>query len=261
MTLNQLHQLYYPEFQKAFVTITAGQDLFQSGSVSDSKSIDFDYLTQVSSVFSSKIEGNSLDLNSYFNQVQLSKSTKSKEASEILDLSQAYHFAKSHSLTQANLLKAHRMTTKSFLEGFQSGQYRQSPVGVFGSRGLVYMAVESELVQQEMENLLVEIKQLLKSNSKSKLNSCEAIFYACLIHLIIAQIHPFNDGNGRMARLAEKWFLAQLLGENIWSLQPEKYIFENKSQYYSSINLGLDYYNLDYSKANQFLQLIARSYL
>jgi Fic family protein len=33
-----------------------------------------------------------------------------------------------------------------------------------------------------------------------------------LIHLRLAQIHPFRDGNGRAARLIEKWFVAEKLG-------------------------------------------------
>ena len=260
MTLNQLYTQLYLEFEEFFGKDSAFGNLFQLSS-SDSKSVDFDYLTQVSSVFSSKIEGNSLDLNSYFNQSQLV--TKSKEFTEIFDLSQAYNLArtktltKTFALTESNLLKAHKIATKSFLESFQSGHYRTNPVGVFGVSELVYMAVESELVKEEMQKLLAEIKVI----SKQKLTICETIFYAGLIHLKIAQIHPFIDGNGRIARLIEKWFLAGLIGDKVWNKQPEKYIFENKSKYYNSINLGLDYYNLDYSKANTFLQLIAQSYL
>ncbi|MBL0098191.1 MAG: Fic family protein [Bacteroidetes bacterium] len=34
-----------------------------------------------------------------------------------------------------------------------------------------------------------------------------------MIHLVFVKIHPLNDGNGRSARLIEKWFLAQKLGK------------------------------------------------
>ncbi|WP_220392957.1 Fic family protein [Chitinophaga lutea] len=34
-----------------------------------------------------------------------------------------------------------------------------------------------------------------------------------MIHLVFVKIHPRADGNGRSARLLEKWFLAVKLGK------------------------------------------------
>lgn len=39
---------------------------------------------------------------------------------------------------------------------------------------------------------------------------------------VFVKIHPWNDGNGRSARLLEKWFIAQKLGPKAWFLQSEK---------------------------------------
>ena len=63
-----------------------------------------------------------------------------------------------------------------------------------------------------------------------------------------------NDGNGRLARLLEKWFLAEKLGEKAWFLQSEKNYYENHNQYYQNIRkLGLEFETLDYEKSLDFL--------
>jgi Fic family protein len=254
MTLKQLHKFYFSEFQKTFEKIFASSDLF---STSDNTDINFDYLVQVSSLFSSKIEGNSLDINSYFNQINVSIKSKSKEFAEVFDLASSYQFAQKNYINESNFLKVHKVATSSFLEKFQAGKYRNGQVGVFGATGIIYMAIEPDFIQKEMKSLFTEIKYFLNQN----VSTSEAFFLAGLLHIKIAQIHPFVDGNGRMARLLEKWFLSNFLGEKIWSLQPEKYIFENREKYYSNINFGLDYYNLDYSKTLSFLEFMLESYL
>ena len=54
----------------------------------------------------------------------------------------------------------------------------------------------------------------------------EVFYYATFIHLVFVKIHPWDDGNGRSARLLEKWFLAQKLGEKAWFLQSEKMYYQ-----------------------------------
>ena len=52
------------------------------------------------------------------------------------------------------------------------------------------------------------------------------------------------------ARLIEKWFLLEKLGEKANSIQLEKDYFQNLKAYYNNIRkLGLEYEELDYKKA------------
>ena len=51
-------------------------------------------------------------------------------------------------------------------------------------------------------------------------------------------IHPFQDGNGRMARLAEKWFLASHLGSTAWHIPSEQFYQEHRADYYNNIKIG-----------------------
>jgi Fic family protein len=67
------------------------------------------------------------------------------------------------------------------------------------------------------------------------------------------------DGNGRAARLLEKWFLAEKLGSKMWKINSEKYYKEHQQEYYHNINLGVNYYELDYNKCTPFLIMLINS--
>ena len=87
-----------------------------------------------------------------------------------------------------------------------------------------------------------------------------ALFYhAALIHLVFVHIHPFQDGNGRAARLLEKWFLAAHLGEKAWQIPSEQFYKENRPEYYRNIKIGENFYFLDYDQCVPFLTMLPRA--
>ena len=68
----------------------------------------FDYLTKVSAVYSSNIEGNSIDLNSFMNyELSKDKFKTGKEIEEIENLIDAYGFAQKNDLTETDFLNIH----------------------------------------------------------------------------------------------------------------------------------------------------------
>ena len=221
----------------------------------DSLKIDLGYQTEASAVYSSNIEGNSMDLNSFMNAKIFKQKAKPKEYSEIMELVNAYDFAQENKLTKSNLLKAHEILSKSFLIKSQRGKYRDDKVGIFDQRGLVYLAIEPENVTEEMKNLFAAIDKLLEQD----LNIKEVFYLASLLHLVFAHIHPFQDGNGHAARVLEKWFLAEKLGEKAWLIQSEKFYKESIEAYYKNINLGVNFYELDYDKCLPFLMMLPRA--
>ncbi len=220
----------------------------------DSLKIDLKYLTEASAVYSSNIEGNSMDLNSFMNAKTIKQKIKPKEYSEIMELVGAYDFVQKNKLTENNLLKAHEMLSKSFLIKSQRGKYRDDKVGVFDQYGLVYLAIEPENVAKEMKIFFAVIDKLLKQD----LNIEEVFYFASILHLVFAHIHPFQDGNGRAARILEKWFLASKLEDKAWLIQSEKYYKENIKAYYKNINLGVNFYELNYDKCLPFLLMLPK---
>jgi Fic family protein len=95
---------------------------------------------------------------------------------------------------------------------------------------------------------------------KTELKIEEVFYFAAFIHLVFVKIHPWNDGNGRTARLLEKWFLAQKLGQKAWFIQSEKMYYNQHNLYYNNIRLlGLEYSELDYKQAMPFLLMLPMS--
>jgi Fic family protein len=218
---------------------------------------DFDYYIIASSLYSSKIEGNTLDADSFFRNRGKSTSPKKKEVQEIEELVEAYKFASENTLTKSNFLKTHSILSKSLLPKKEQGKVRKEQVGVRDSKTLkpIYLAVEPEFVDVELTKLFSDISMLLEE----KLTIQEVFYFASMIHLWIAKIHPFMDGNGRSARLIEKWFLVSKLGKSLWSVNSEKYYWDNRPAYYENISLGFNYYALYWERCQPFLKMLANS--
>lgn len=213
----------------------------------------FEYLTKASAVFSSNIEGNSIDLNSYMNyELNKDKFKAGKEIEEIENLIKAYKFAQNNELNETNLLNCHKILSETLLIKSKRGKYRIEQVGVFGKSGLAYMAVEPEFVEKEMKGFFEDIKELISAN----LDEIEVFYFASLIHLIFVHIHPFRDGNGRAARLLEKWFITEKLGKDFWKIPSEEYYKINQPEYYKTIDLGVNFYTLNYDKCLGFLEML-----
>lgn len=213
----------------------------------------FEYLTRSSAVYSSNIEGNSIDLNSYMNfEMNKEKFKVGKEIEEIENLIEAYEFAQNNNLNEKNILNCHKIFSDTLLIRSKRGKYRTEQIGIFGKSGLVYMAVEPEFVEKEMNGFFQDLIELISSS----LSEIDVFYFASLVHLRVAHIHPFRDGNGRAARLIEKWFITEKLGHDFWKMPSEEYYKKNQARYYETINLGVNYYELNYDKCLGFLELL-----
>lgn len=75
----------------------------------------FSFYTSVASVYSSKIEGVDIELDSYIKHKSLGISFKPNYTIKIDDLYDAYLFAKSNTLNRTNISKAHKLLSKSLV--------------------------------------------------------------------------------------------------------------------------------------------------
>jgi len=215
----------------------------------------FQFYKSVSSVYSSKIEGENIDFDSYFKHKFLNVKFRTDYTRKADDLYAAYDFIDNHELNLKNVQKTHSILSSKLLPKSQQGLIRTNPMFVINSDDKIeYVAARPEIVKKEMEKLFEDIELLIQS----ELNPFEVFYYAALIHLVFVKIHPFQDGNGRTARLMEKWFLIDKIGQIASSVQLEKNYYINIKNYYSNLKKpGLEYEDLDYSKSLDFLLMTA----
>ncbi len=214
----------------------------------------FSFYTSVSAVFSSKIEGEKMELDSYIKHKRLGAHFLPDYTRKVDDLYDAYLFAQKTKLSADKIMNAHAIITKHILQKAQQGNFRSGNMVVVTSDGKIeYTAASPGLLKTEMEKLFGDIETLLAA----ELNFKEVFYFASMIHLVFVKIHPFEDGNGRTARLLEKWFIAQKLGTKAWYIQSEKNYYEQHQTYYDNIrHLGFEYATLDYSQALPFLLML-----
>lgn len=87
--------------------------------------------------------------------------------------------------------------------GFEddNGKYRNHGEGISRNRKIIYQAPDSILVPSLMKSLFNNIKDF----------DINKIVLAALFHYYFVSIHPFTDGNGRMARF---WVSLMLIEYN-----------------------------------------------
>lgn len=216
----------------------------------------FSFYTSVASVFSSKIEGETIELDSYIKHKRDGISFQPDYTKKIDDLYGAYVFAQNNKLTEDNVKEAHRLLSSHIVAAAWQGKYRKQNMYVATDDGRIeYVAAMPELVEQEMLRFFQDIKLL----SNKSLSIEEVFFYAAMIHLMFVKIHPWNDGNGRCARLLEKWFLAEKLGSKAWYIQSEKMYYQQHQTYYQNLRaLGLEYPELNYENALPFILMLPK---
>jgi Fic family protein len=217
----------------------------------------FSFYKSVSAVYSSKIEGENIEFDSYYKHKFLNVEFKPDYTKKPDDLYRAYEFIEANQLNFTNLKIAHSIITSNLLNKKQQGSIRSDFMYVINNEDMIeYVAASPAKVTSELNKLMNDIEILLNRN----LSPVETIYFASFIHLVFVKIHPFQDGNGRTARLLEKWFLIEKLGRDAIAIPLEKKYFNRLETYYLNLKkCGLEYDLLDYHKALDFLLMTVMS--
>lgn len=217
----------------------------------DEDSLDFS--VSMASVYSSMIEGINIDFDTYLSYSASGMSAKSKSFLEIEDLIHAYRYALKTELSMDGALKAHHHLSKTIINDSQyRGKVRDKNVYVFSDSEKVYAGAPADIVKEETGTLFQDIAILIKR----EMTTSEIFYFASMIHMVFVKIHPFADGHGRSARLLEKWFMAEKLGQKAWFIPSEKLYQVRSKSYYKNVNLGPDYTHINFDLCIPFLKML-----
>lgn len=124
-----------------------------------------------------------------------------KAFDEIIELS------KNATFTEADVKLLHKLFYEK-IDSEKAGKYRTSQVIITGSE---VELPKPEKLNKKMQEFILQLPKL-----KAELHPIE---YAAMVHIIFVNIHPFTDGNGRVARLLMNLALLQS-GYNIVVIPP-----------------------------------------
>ncbi len=215
---------------------------------------DLSFYNTVSAVYSSRIEGSRLLVSDYFKIHNSGMNKTNKDYKQVNDLIKAYEFAQSKKLNLKTFLQSHALSTKTLISNEKyRGKLRDKAVGIYNENAeLVYTGCSVNLLEKEIKMLFEDIKTLLSQD----LTYSEVFYFASMVHLCFVKIHPFADGNGRTARLLEKWFISECLGTTGWKIQSEKLYQTRLKSYYINLDIGKTYDTINYNASFPFLKML-----
>ena len=184
-------------------------------------------------VATSAIESIDFDRSSV-RSIMLGNAPKDNQENRIYGLKLGFEFIsdRHNHITEENIHKLYMMAIGNFLEGddrLRDGEfYRHDDVYVVGGDGVVHRGIGSGKLPGYM-------KQFVDfANADDGIND---LLKAAMLHFDIAYLHPYFDGNGRMARLLHMWFLIQKGYESTLFVPMSSYIEKSRGKYYDAYTL------------------------
>jgi len=182
---------------------------------------------RIKSIHSSlRIEANSLSLGQVRDVINGRMVLgEQKEIQEVKNAYEAYEMlSEINPYSIADLKMLHGIMTKYVEE--ESGVFRSGEEGVFNGDECIFVAPPAKLVPELMENLFAWMERCR--------NDLHPLILSAVFHYEFVFIHPFSDGNGRMARLWHTALLSQW--KPIFAYIPlESQIEKFQNEYYKAI--------------------------
>lgn len=182
-------------------------------------------------ISSSQIEGANTTRKKAKEMIQQERKPKNKSELMIMNNFITMKYIVQHKeeeLTPENILFIHKLISNQTLDNHEDeGRFRE------GDDIHVVNHVNSEIVhtpplREELDDLIKNVCDFFNSDSKDFIHP---IIKGCIIHFMIAWIHPFADGNGRTARALFYWYM---LKQGYWLteyLSISRIIKDTKNQY------------------------------
>ena len=165
---------------------------------------------------------------------------KDEEENRIFGLKQGFEFIshKENKITEENIFKLYMMAIGNYLDDEsklkQGNFYRHDTVYVMSDK-VEHSGIDHKKLPEYMKSF-VEF-----ANESDNIND---LLKATILHFYIAYLHPYFDGNGRMARLIQMWFLIQQGYESTLFVPFSSYVEKSRRKYYDAYTLVEENYKL-----------------
>lgn len=206
-------------------------------------------------ISSSQMEGASTTRKRAKEMIQQAKRPKNKSEQMILNnFVTMQHIVqhKNDDLTMEGLLHIHQLVTKNTLaDTNEEGRLREND-DIYIVNHANSEVVHTPPTHTELHALMRDLCNFFNSDNKEFIHP---IVKACIIHFMVAWIHPFSDGNGRTARAVFYWYM---LKKGYWLteyLSISRIIKDSKSQY----EKAYQYTEMDENDLTYFLTYHLRS--
>lgn len=137
-----------------------------------------------------------------------------------------------HTISEENIQQLYELTVGPFLTAedqlLPGHKYRHDSVYIVGDK-VEYTGLPWQMLPTYMDDLVAFIQQESAMNDLLK---------AALIHFYIAYLHPWFDGNGRMARLIHLWYLVQQQYSSALFVPLSEYVEKSRRAYYNAYTLA-----------------------
>jgi Fic family protein len=194
-----------------------------------------------SSLFSARIEGNSLKLSDF----DFGNETEEENKAEIFNIVEAANYIDKNVpkfLTKNILANLHSLVLKDIFP--DAGHFRTEVSAIFNLAGVaVYISPPPLQIEKLLDELLTYIN----------LQGQFPLITAFLAHLVFEKIHPFLDGNGRVGRLLISAILKSKDWDFSFAVPFEEYLDEHKDEYYFHLSNGME-------DANSYLEFMLKAF-
>jgi len=135
-------------------------------------------------------------------------------------------------MTEKKLLKLHSMITRGLISSSKAGHYKTKQNYVVNEKKIVvYTAPGPKESPQLFRDLI---------NWVSEGGHIHPIIVSAIFHHRCVSIHPFSDGNGRLARAASQWILYKRGFDPQHILPADDFYASDRKRYYEKIQQARD---------------------
>lgn len=187
--------------------------------------------------YSTKIEGNNLNLNEVKEVIENKKESHERNVLEVRNYYNALMYLNkeaenNNTITEDLILKVHNLVSGKHLAYKNSYRKEQNIVADSVTGTIVYIPPEAKDVEFLMKQMIKEF------NSKDREDIPIPIKAGILAYECVT-IHPFWDGNGRLSRLLATYILKAYNYDLKGFYVMEEFYDKNIDEYYNSLQMGL----------------------